>query len=62
MIVHHPGGLHVGVADRCSKKFKAAFLHILADGIGDGGAGRQFVTMIDDGLAIGHKTVEVFIK
>ncbi len=40
MIIHHTGGLHVGIADRCAEKLKAAFFHVLADRVGDRGTGR----------------------
>ena len=52
MIIHHPGGLHVGVADGSTKKLKSTFFHILADGIRYGSACDKMIKMIDDRLSI----------
>ena len=62
MIIHHAGGLHVGVADGGHEALEATLFHVLADGVGNGGAGWQFVAMIDNGLASGHKAVQVFVE
>ena len=62
MIIHHTGGLHVGIADRCAEKLKAAFFHVLADGIGYGCAGHYLGRLIHDRFPPGHKAVKVFIK
>jgi len=62
MVIHHAGSLHVGITDCRSKKFEAAFFHILADGIGDRCACRGAAAGVVDRLTIGHKAVQVFIE
>ncbi len=62
MIVHHTGGLHMGIANGSSKKLEAAFFHILANGIRYRRTGRYTVRVIDDRLTVGHKAVQVFIE
>ncbi len=62
MVIHHTGGLHMGIANGRTKKLKAAFFHVLAYRVGYWGAGGQLVAVVVDGFAIGHKAVQVFIK
>ena len=61
MVIHHTGGLHVGIANGAAKKGKTAFFHVFADGIGNRGTCRNGAGSIVDGLAIGHKAVHVCI-
>ena len=62
MIIHHPGGLHVGIANGAAKKFEAPFFHVLANGIGDGRACGGDARIVVNRFTIRHKAVEVFIK
>src|SRR6516162_7957257 len=43
MIVHHPNGLHEGVADRAAHKREASPLQVLAHGVRFRGLGRDFL-------------------
>ena len=62
MIIHHACSLHVSVGYSSAKEFEAPLFHVLADGIGYWGACRYFITVVVNGLSIGHKAVQVFIK
>jgi hypothetical protein len=41
VVVHHPGGLHVGIDDCRPRELEAAVLEILADRVGQRCPGRQ---------------------
>ena len=62
MVIHHPRSLHVGITNSGAEKLKAALFHILTDGVGDRRACRYFFVEVVNGLALGHKAVQVFIK
>ena len=62
MVIDHARSLHVGVTDSGTEKFETPLFHILANGVGYRCTGRKVVAMIHDGLTIGHKAVQVFIK
>jgi len=62
MIIYHTGSLHVGVTYGRAEKLEAAFFHILADGVGDGGTCGYCGGVINNRFAIGHKAVQVFVK
>ena len=62
MVIHHAGGLHVGIANGGAEEFEATLFHVLADGIGYGSAGGRYACMIVNRLAVGHKAVQVFIE
>ena len=62
MVIHHAGGLHVGIANGGAEEFETTFFHVLADGIGYRGAGRENTVCVVDWFTIGHKAVKVFVE
>jgi len=62
MIIHHAGGLHVGIANGGAEEFEAALFHVLADSVGYGGACGEDTVFVVDRLAVRHKAVEVFVE
>lgn len=59
MVVDHADGLHVGVADGGAEEFEPPFFHVFTDRIGDGRTGKNFRGVVDDGLPVRHKAIEI---
>ena len=58
MIVHHAGGLHIGVDDRRTDETEAAPLEVAADCLGQGRAGRNLIELrpcVQDRYAIDER-------